>query len=254
VAFWSYAANLVAGDVNHRWDVFVRDLQNGTTERVSIDSSGVGGDDDSVVASISADGRFVAFESEASQLVQGDTNGKGDVFVRDREHEVFASLCEPGVSGVMSCPCSNPPSGSGRGCDNSSATGGASLSISGGEYLSSDSLVFRSSGERPTPLSLVLQGTTSIPAGVTYGQGVRCIGGSLKRLYAKTASGGSITAPDFSAGDPTVHARSAAMGDVILAGSTRWYMVFYRDPIVLGGCPATSSFNSTPTRAVSWLP
>jgi hypothetical protein len=74
----------------------------------------------------------------------------------------------------------------------------------------------------------------------------------LKRLYTKTASGGSITAPDFGAGDPTVSARSAALGDVISAGQSRWYLVYYRDPVVLGGCPANSTFNATQTAQIDW--
>src|SRR5262249_11485368 len=138
--------------------------------------------------------------------------------------------------------------------DNSSATGGASLAAAGGEYLSSDSVVFTTSGGKPTALHVVLQGVSPLPTGAIYGQGVRCVARSLRRLYAKGPVGGSIPAPDFVAGDATVHARSAALGDVIAAGSTRWYMVFYRDPIVLGGCPGSSTFNTTQTREVLWRP
>jgi hypothetical protein len=83
---------------------------------------------------------------------------------------------------------------------------------------------------------------------------VRCVGGTLKRLFTKSAVGGSITAPDFGAGDPTVSARAAAKGNPISAGQSRWYLVFYRDPVVLGGCPATSTFNATQTGRVEWSP
>lgn len=84
VAFGSSATNLVAGDVNGFEDLFVRDRQSGTTELVSVDSQGAQGNARSVWPSISADGRFVAFQSEASNLVSGDANGCGDVFVNDR--------------------------------------------------------------------------------------------------------------------------------------------------------------------------
>ena len=84
VAFISDASNLVPGDKNGKLDVFVRDRVNGTTERVSVDSSGAEATDDSVVGTISADGSFVAFASAASNLVANDTNGTVDVFVRDR--------------------------------------------------------------------------------------------------------------------------------------------------------------------------
>ena len=85
-----------------------------------------------------------------------------------------------------------------------------------------------------------------------FGQGVRCAGGSLKRLYVKSAVAGSITAPNLAAGDPTVSTRSAALGDVIQGGQSRWYLVYYRDPVVVGGCPATSTFNATQTGQVAW--
>jgi Tol biopolymer transport system component len=81
VAFCSSASNLVNGDTNGKWDIFVRDTQTGTTKRLSLDSSGVQGNDGSYHPSISADGRYVAFYSYASNLVSGDTNGKRDVFV-----------------------------------------------------------------------------------------------------------------------------------------------------------------------------
>jgi WD40 repeat protein len=84
VAFSSYASNLVTGDTNGKWDVFVKDRQTGATERVSVDSGGYESDGDSVRPTISADGRFVAFDSTATNLVQGDTNGWDDIFVHDR--------------------------------------------------------------------------------------------------------------------------------------------------------------------------
>jgi Tol biopolymer transport system component len=84
IAFQSFATNLVPGDTNGSADVFVHDRVSGTTLRVSVGSGGVQGDDDSFVPAISANGRFIAFASAASNLVRGDTNGTSDVFVRDR--------------------------------------------------------------------------------------------------------------------------------------------------------------------------
>ena len=84
-AFASNATNLVPGDTNGHWDVFVRDRELGTTERVSVSSTGEQGNEDSNSGiSITPDGRFVAFSSSASSLVPGDTNGETDIFVRDR--------------------------------------------------------------------------------------------------------------------------------------------------------------------------
>ena len=84
VAFTSYANNLVAGDTNGTEDVFVRDRVTGKTTRISVSSAGGQGNGYSNNSRISADGRYVAFSSDAENLVAGDTNGYDDVFVRDR--------------------------------------------------------------------------------------------------------------------------------------------------------------------------
>jgi Tol biopolymer transport system component len=88
VAFWSNADNLVVGDTNGASDVFVHDRETGVTERISVDSAGNQGNNDSLEPAISADGRFVAFLSGADNLVSGDTNGNLDIFVHDRETDV----------------------------------------------------------------------------------------------------------------------------------------------------------------------
>ena len=85
IAFDSIATNLVTGDTNFVNDVFVHDSQTGMTTRVSVDSNGVQGNDYSGGSSISSDGRFVLFESRASNLVTGDTNSARDVFIHDRK-------------------------------------------------------------------------------------------------------------------------------------------------------------------------
>ncbi|MBN1321446.1 MAG: PD40 domain-containing protein [Thermoleophilia bacterium] len=85
VAFGSEASNLVSGDANGVADVFVRDLLTGVTTRVSVTSTGLEGNGESGGPSISDNGRYVAFTSWASNLVPGDTNEAGDVFVFDRE-------------------------------------------------------------------------------------------------------------------------------------------------------------------------
>jgi Tol biopolymer transport system component len=84
VAFSSYASNLVRGDTNDTADILVYELRTGTIRRVSVDSTGVQGNGRSMRPSISANGDYVAFESEASNLVAGDTNGEQDIFVHDR--------------------------------------------------------------------------------------------------------------------------------------------------------------------------
>ena len=84
VVFASDASNLVPGDTNTTWDVFVRDRADGVTRRVSVGPGGrQANDGGSGPATISQRGRFVAFNSQASNLVPGDTNAAEDVFVRD---------------------------------------------------------------------------------------------------------------------------------------------------------------------------
>jgi Tol biopolymer transport system component len=258
VAFTSVASNLVAGDTNDSDDIFLRDRTASTTERVSVDSGGRQANGQSADAWISADGSRVVFGSTAAILDPADTNDLWDVFVRDRAFTAMTSLCDPGALGVAGCPCSNAPARPGRGCDNSSRSGGAALSAVGGAFLSSDSLAFTTTGEIPNALSMLVQGSAETSAGAVFGRGVRCAGGVLRTLYTKTAVQGSITAPDFGNGDPSVSTRSQALGDAIQPGETRWYFVAYRDPI--GVCPAQllapprQAFNATQTGRVTWGP
>jgi uncharacterized repeat protein (TIGR01451 family) len=88
VAFVSFADNLVPGDTNLSSDVFVRDRLSGTTERVSVTSRGREGNNHSGITTdrvdISDDGRFVVFDSEATNLVRNDTNARAEVLLRDR--------------------------------------------------------------------------------------------------------------------------------------------------------------------------
>jgi Tol biopolymer transport system component len=82
--FHSFATNLVPGDTNGFSDIFVRDRQARTTERVSVSTSGAQGNENGAIGTISADGRIVAFASFASTLVPEDTNGQRDIFWYDR--------------------------------------------------------------------------------------------------------------------------------------------------------------------------
>jgi Tol biopolymer transport system component len=245
VAFTSTATNLVPGDTNGAQDVFVHDSVGGTTTRVNVDSSGAQVGAPGSWPSISADGRYVAFYSLSAELVPSDTNSLLDVFVHDNgPASAFVSLCfGDGTGGA--CPCSNTGTAN-HGCENSAATGGALISASGIASLSSDTVSLTSSGELPTALSIVLQGS-SVIAPADFGDGLRCAGGSLKRLYVKHATGGVITAPEM--GDPSISARSATLGDPVPLGGTRVYQVYYRDPNLVF-CPG--GFNATNAMAIAW--
>ena len=156
--------------------------------------------------------------------------------------------CAGDGSTSAACPCGNTGL-SGHGCDNSIATGGARLSATGS--TSPDTVVMTSSGERPTSFSLLLQGPSTLANPVLYGDGIRCVAGSLKRLYARNAAGGTFTAPQ--GGDPGIRARSAMLGDAIPSGATRYYAVVYRDPsTTFCAAPSGSTFNSSNGYILVW--
>jgi hypothetical protein len=95
VAFESGASNLVEGDTNGVSDVFVRDLLVNSLERVSVSSSGAQQNRSvippfTMAPDVTRDGRYVVFESDATNLVRTDRNGKTDVFLRDRRHKTTA--------------------------------------------------------------------------------------------------------------------------------------------------------------------
>ncbi|MEZ4114406.1 MAG: hypothetical protein R3B65_03140 [Candidatus Paceibacterota bacterium] len=92
VTFVSDASNLVPNDTNGVRDVFVYDRNTHIIERVSLNNSGVEGNNDSVKPSISSNGRYVAFSSDASNLVPNDTNGVRDVFVYDRTTNLIQKI------------------------------------------------------------------------------------------------------------------------------------------------------------------
>jgi archaellum component FlaF (FlaF/FlaG flagellin family) len=105
VVFRTIASNLVTGDTNAKNDVFVRDRQSNTTTRVSVASNGGRINGDAVTPAISNDGRFVAYESNATNIVAGDTNGVHDIFVRDLKLNTTtrASLANDGIPTDNSC-------------------------------------------------------------------------------------------------------------------------------------------------------
>ena len=84
VVYGSFSDNLAPNDHNHVDDIFLRDRVAGTTERVSISTAGVEGNDHSTYADVSDDGRYVVFSSLAENLVPDDNNGLQDIFLRDR--------------------------------------------------------------------------------------------------------------------------------------------------------------------------
>jgi hypothetical protein len=136
----------------------------------------------------------------------------------------IATFCF-GDATVAACPCTNTGI-FGHGCDNSAGTGGARLYTSGD--TSPDTLVLTASGLLPNATTLFFQGNAYSLGSMAFGDGLRCVTGSVLRLYLKGAQAGQASAPV--SGDPSISARSAALGDPIPPGSTRYYQAWYRDP------------------------
>jgi hypothetical protein len=161
--------------------------------------------------------------------------------------------CEPafclgdGGSRSVPCPCGNDGA-SGRGCDNSAPTGGARLSVRGS--VDPDRVVLETRREIPGALSVFLQGDSVLGTPIAFGDGVRCIGGTLERIAVKTAAGGAASYPEL--GDPSISARSAALGDRIRPGSYRYYQVYYRDANPSFCNPPPATFNVSNAVMVAW--
>ena len=148
------------------------------------------------------------------------------------------------------CPCDNV-GGLGRGCANASPGGfyGGALLVASGA-TTPDEVVLAVENVPSAALSIFLQGDSAI-APTAFGDGLRCVGGALRRLYVESALGGVAYAPQ--AGEASITARSAALGDAIAPGSTRHYQVYYRHPDpAFCPAPAGDTFNASNGRTIVW--
>ena len=178
---------------------------------------------------------------------------------------IGASMCLPGQGGTIACPCGNAPTNAGAGCDNSgqgqAATGGGVLTASSGSCQASvgdDQVTLRAIEVRTNTTSVFLQGNQGLPAGVVFGDGVRCAGGTLLRLNSPggtvSDSNGQVVYPNPSFPLPITQ-RAAQLGQPIAAGDTRWYAVYYRDPsLTFCPAPAGGTWNVTQTVQLVWVP
>ena len=160
------------------------------------------------------------------------------------------SSCFGDGSAATACPCANNGT-LGRGCENSAATGGARLDGVGQQ--ASDQVVLVSSGELPTALTIFLQGDTLNANGAVFGDGLLCVGGNQKLLYARNASAGSAHAPH--PGDASITARSTQLGDPIFpsSGQLRYYQAYYRDPDpAFCSAPAGNTWNVSSLFSIVW--
>jgi hypothetical protein len=172
-------------------------------------------------------------------------------------------ICMPGEGGIHACTtCSppNPPSAHGRGCDNyGQHTGGAQLSATGTASVAADTMVFTSSFENNTSFTVFMQGTAT--ANAVFGAGVRCVGGTLLRLYTGSAASPSNGDPPGTIHRPgpvdstSVHQASLNHGYDIAAHApvTLYYQAYYRDPNASSHCGG-ATFNSSQAGSLNWVP
>jgi hypothetical protein len=242
VAFHSDAANLVASDTNAALDVFVRDRSTNQTTCASVTQSGNVGDAQSYQASISPDGRYVAFASEASLLVLGDANLVLDVYLRDRGEVPITRFCA-GDATLAPCPCDNTGD-PGRGCASSLFAAGGSLNGSGTPSVAADTLLLQSQDLTGTHC-VFAQSDAQTPATV-IDDGLGCLSGTLIRLGTNALVGGTTTYPQ--AGDLPVSVK----GQIGPTGGTRYYQAYYRNAAA-AFCPPAFS-NRTNGLIVIWSP
>jgi Tol biopolymer transport system component len=221
VAFVSSAANLVPVDANgHLDDVFVRDLVAGTTELVSRSTTGVQASEVSSTAAVSGDGRLVAFDTHAPNLVPFDTNAVMDVFVRDRAPCATAGYCvgEPNSAG-----CAPRITAAGT----PSASSGSGFSIGAEQVLAGHA-------------GLLFYGVSG-PATTILNGGYRCVLGPVRRTPVQlSGSGGTPPCAGTYAFDFNAHV--AGGGDpALVAGRQVWAQYWWRDPGLAAGAGLTGA-------------
>ncbi len=214
VAFTSAASNLVAGDTNGTRDVFVRDCEIATTERVSVDSAGVQGNNESFSASLPVGGRYVAFASHASNLVSGDTNGRADVFLRDLL----------GVIGTQYCTASI------------NSTGSPAEIVARGSASIADRYLELESSPVPDQPGIFFNGQSQTQ--VPFGNGFRCVSSDIVR--------GAVTQPTGSVATYLYDNSAAKHSLAAFVGTTRNFQHWFHDPAAGGAFFNTSNAVSIP--------
>jgi hypothetical protein len=179
---------------------------------------------------------------------------------------VGPDVCRPGIDFTTPpCPCANPPTTSGAGCNGLSPgavpTGGALMSSSGTASLAGtnpgvDTLRISVTGlpTAATESCFLIQGPILNATPLTFGQGLRCVSGLLKRLQLHGNSPGTSTWPapgDFA---PTIQARSAMLGDPLSPGSVRHYFIQYRGTNIPPPCVFPTNFNCSQAQTITWTP
>lgn len=208
VCFPSMGSNLVPGDTNGTWDVFLRDLWQGTTTRLSVDAQGIEGNGPSFGPAISRDARLLAFGSQATNLVAGDTNGFADTFVRRWPTPIV--YCTAKTNSL--------------GCVGAIAAGGVPSLSTGHGFL------VRATGVLNQKFGLLLYSLGG-PLAAPFHGGTLCIRSPFRRGPAQH-SGGSPLGLDCTGTFAFDFAAWAALGadPMLVSGRRVWSQYWSRDP------------------------
>lgn len=225
VGYSSLASNLVASDSNNAYDVFLYDRLSGTTSRVSEGVAGTEADGSSYVSSLTLSGRMIAFDSVATNMVQNDTNGVRDVFVR--MCSLVATYCTAKTNSLGCVP-------------SISRNGYASVSWPEGFTITATLVLNQTSG--------TLIYSASGPLVTPFAGGTMCVG-SPRRRTGMQQSGGSTSGMDCTGGLSFDFNQWLASGydTALIAGTEVWAQYWSRDPGF--AAPANASL----TNAVDFL-
>jgi hypothetical protein len=207
VIFHTAATTLVPADTNGCEDVFLRDLASATTERVSLAANGAQANGWSVYGSTTANNRLVVFESAATNLVSGDTNGVEDIFIRDRGLPVPHTYCVAKVSSLGCIPSIG-------------WSGEPSLSGPDDFYATATNVINNKAG-------ILIWGGVS--ASTAFFGGTLCIGPPIVRTAAQL-SGGNLPANDCSGSYSFHFSHTYMAAQLLYAGTTVYAQYWSRDP------------------------
>ncbi len=190
---------------------------------------------------------------DSCDIANGTSHDNNSNGIPDECEDPVTSYCF-GDGSQVPCPCGNNGS-PGNGCANSDHPGGAHLAASGVPSLALDTLVMTATDLHGSSLVMLVQGDAQVSPKI-YGDGIRCIGGHLKRMFKVKNSGAeTVVIPSiFSipSSPMTISGQSAALGDPLSPGDIRYYQMYYRDPVGSFCPPAT--FNITNALTVIWQP
>lgn len=163
VLFASLSTNLVAGDTNDAQDVFLRDRQTMTTERLNLSMTGGELNDDSWVPAMTPDARVITYTSEATNVVAGDTNGERQIFARDLAPTLGTNYC-PAAPNSTGAP--------------------AMIRATGSSAVSANDVTLQATSLPPNSFGFFItsttQGFTAMPGG---SEGNLCLGGAIGRYF-----------------------------------------------------------------------